>query len=146
MTFKDENPFAKGQARRPRMAVPTGHHCRALAIPATLREPAETHALSFWVQNWTDKPSVIPDIGHEYLNYIPSYLECSQQGSSLRLAVSALSLTVFGRLKGNSEATAKADEYYTQGIKKIYSDIEDINNVDVDELILATMVMTHFEV
>lgn len=98
------------------------------------------------MQKWTDKPSDIPDIGHEYLTYIRSYLDHSERDSSLCLAVSAISLVIFGRLKGFSQAIVEADRYYTRVISKTQSDIRNLDKVDVDELMLATMLMTHYEV
>ncbi|KAH6653167.1 hypothetical protein BKA67DRAFT_536861 [Truncatella angustata] len=135
LVFKCENAHAEGEARRPRKApsvAPRG--LPAVQIPGALRESIDTHALNFWVRNWTDRPSDIPDIGHEYLTYIPSHWETCHTGSSLRLAVSAQSLMVFGRLHNVRQAMAEAGKYYAQAIRKTQSDIQTLAHADIDEL------------
>ncbi|KAH8199423.1 hypothetical protein TruAng_006418 [Truncatella angustata] len=146
LVFKCENAHAEGEARRPRKAPPVAPRgLPAVQIPGALRESIDTHALNFWVRNWTDRPSDIPDIGHEYLTYIPSHWETCHTGSSLRLAVSAQSLMVFGRLHNVRQAMAEAGKYYAQAIRKTQSDIQTLAHADIDELVLATMLMTHYE-
>ncbi|KAK9413426.1 hypothetical protein SUNI508_02625 [Seiridium unicorne] len=115
LRFKDENAYAQGAARRPRIAPSVKDQHRSDAVvPAPLCEPTESRALNFWVQNWTDKPSEIPDIGREYLAYIPGYCKSSRADSTLRLALSALSLTVFGRVHGAGTAIVQANKYYAR--------------------------------
>jgi hypothetical protein len=116
------------------------------SIRAALDEPIETLAVNFWVRNWTDRPSIVPDIGREYLAFVPSHWLSSEADSSLRLALAALSLTVFGRLQGVDKAITMGQSYYGRAVRNTYDEIRHLGDVDVDELVLATMLMTHYEV
>ncbi|KAI1858751.1 uncharacterized protein JN550_012501 [Neoarthrinium moseri] len=147
LSFRIENAYAKGEARRPRKALSVNSpQFFDTPIPPTLLETNETHALNFWMQNWTGKPSDVPDIGREYLTYVPSYWKSSSEDSALRLAVSALSLTVFGRVHNVVGAIAQGETYYAKVIRKTQSDIQDLDHADTDALVLATMLMTHYEI
>lgn len=106
-----------------------------------------THVMSYWVENFLFRQDELPDMGHEYTIYVLQHWTKAEAGSSLNLAVNALSHAVFGKTKMVEEATCHADKLHVQSIARTYEEMKDLNRGDenIDQLLLAIMLMSTYE-
>ncbi|KAH8660424.1 hypothetical protein BX600DRAFT_438635 [Xylariales sp. PMI_506] len=125
--------FAQGQPSRPRKS-PTCNEKegeQVIDMLPSISIPVETYAFHYWANNWIALPHERPDMGFEYLTYVPARLEGSLAASSLRLAVSAT-------MKG-------AECYYSKCIVQTRRELKGLSAIHMDDLIIATMLMTNYE-
>jgi hypothetical protein len=153
LPFKSENHFAQGHPRRPRKH-PTNEGLRGV-IARTMRcppvspplpIPIEDQAFHYFVANFTTWPNDMPDIGHDYLTYALYHWNSAGPGSSLHLAVSAFSHAVFWRGRRISQALENADRFYVRSIMKTQKEIKELSTESIDHLVVATLLMTNYEV
>ncbi|KAK0615710.1 hypothetical protein B0T17DRAFT_351540 [Bombardia bombarda] len=164
LAFKSENAFARGLARRPRKSKSKSTAIISALAPATpsraLSTPLTLHAFQYWVRGFTSQPddSRLPDIAHDYNTYALCHWNQASAGSSpLYLAVSAFSLAVFGRARGESRALGDAAGFYAKSVAATQRELRrlamtgtgtgpDIEaDVLIDQLVVATMVMGSYE-
>ena len=88
----------------------------------------------------------LPDIGHEYGSYVIFNWIRARPGSSLHLALSAVSHAVFGRARQVDEAIEKADSAHAQSIVKTHREMKVLSNESIDQLLVTTMLMSTYEV
>jgi hypothetical protein len=151
--FRSENAFARGMPRRSRsnlvdatrgtVTVLTPISSRITRFPSI---PIEQHAFGYFVENFTFWPNYMPDIGHDYLTYALPYWHRAGPDSSLRLALSAFSLAVFGRARRLDKALRDADRFYVRSIIKTQAEIKELSSESIDHLLVSTMLMTNYEV
>lgn len=108
--------------------------------------PIEGIALNYWVHNFTEWPEDLLGMGHDYGTYATYYLDRSKLGSSLHLAVSAMSLAVFGLGTGAGEALDIAKRSYAQCIMKIQKEINVLDNETINHLLITTKLMATYAV
>jgi hypothetical protein len=153
LSFKSENAFARGRPRRPRRLRNEDPHDRRIRVAAspspllfTPRIPVKQLAFGYWVENFTFQLGELPDIGHEYGNHTLSYWDNTEPDSSLSLAVSAISHAVFGRAKRLSPALEDAEKHYAKSVVKTRSQIKEVSNETIDQLLITIMLMANYEV
>lgn len=91
----------------------------------------------------------LPDIGHEYSNYVLFNWVRAQPGSSLHVALSALSHAVFGRARHVNKAIEDADRAHAQSIIKTSKgmrEMKEMSSESIDQLLVAIMLMGTYEV
>lgn len=108
--------------------------------------PLETLALNYWVENYLFRQAEIPDMAHEYGTYITSHWHRVTPDSSLGLALKAYSLAAFARTRGIDNALGDADRLYQRSIMKTHEEVQNPSSDGLDQLLIATMLMGHFEV
>ncbi|KAF2836631.1 hypothetical protein M501DRAFT_1018970 [Patellaria atrata CBS 101060] len=149
--FKNENAFAQGQRRRPRLGRETIPKVVAFTnpsvstIPSPLSLPLETHALHYWARNFAFRLEELPDIGHEYSSYVLLVLARARPDSSIHHALSAFSHAVFGRARQFANAMQIADTAYARGIVKTYREMNTMDNEGIDQLLITIMLMNSYE-
>jgi hypothetical protein len=114
--------------------------------PAAVSTPLETQAFHYWLENFTFRLDDLPDIGHEYSNYVSLYWNRARSDSSLHLALSALSHAVFGKAKHVSKAVEDAERFHAQTIMSAKKDMDEVSNETIDQLLVAIMLMGIYEV
>jgi hypothetical protein len=114
-------------------------------ITPSLSLPVQLHAVNYWVENFVFG---INDLrfGHEYGSYVISHWNRSRPDSSLSLTLLAFTHAVFGRARRASKAIEDANRLFSQAMTKVKEDIKDVSNEDIDQLLLAIMLMGSFEV
>lgn len=117
-----------------------------LHIPKALSIPVEVHAFHYWMENFIFRLDDLPDIGHEYSTYVLSYWARARPGSSLHLALSALSHAVFGRARQVSKAIEDADKIHAQGIVRTHKELKELSDESIDQLLITIMLMSSYEV
>ena len=91
----------------------------------------------------------LPDIGHEYGNYVLFNWVRARPGSSLHVALSALSHAVFGRARHENKALENAGKAQALSIVKTSKEMMEVKQVSsqsIDQLLVATMLMGTYEV
>jgi hypothetical protein len=88
----------------------------------------------------------MPDIGHEYSSYVLFHWNRAQPSSSIHLALSALSLAIFGKAKQVNRAIEDAQKYHALTIVKAKEEMKEPSNGSIDQLLLAIMLMGFYEV
>ncbi len=153
LPFRNENAFAQGQPRRPRKQPATDTPCNVVSVikpysllPPSPSIPLEQHAFHYFAQNFAISPRDLPEIGHGYLSYSLHHWDRAQLDSSLRLALSAFSLAVFGQVNHIKNALEQADRLYIKSVNKMQAELTDLSADRIDHLIVATMLMTNYEV
>lgn len=156
VTFRNENVFAQGQARRPWKKKSTNWTTevavvvapRPQTIPVALPFTVETHAVNYWVENFTFQLNELPEFGHEYSSYVIEHWRHAAPDSTLHVALLALAHGVFGRTKLISSALDKANKYYVktmEKLKEVIDNIDGVANKDIDALLLTVMLMGSYE-
>jgi hypothetical protein len=118
------------------------------SIPVALPFTVETHAVNYWVENFTFQLNELPEFGHEYTSYVIEQWRHANPDSTLHTALLALAHAVFGRTKHISNALEKANKYYVktlERLKEIVENIDAVPNKDIDPLLLAIMLMGSYE-
>jgi hypothetical protein len=88
----------------------------------------------------------MPDVSRNYLTYALCHWDCVGPGSSLQLAVSAFSHAVFWRKMHATKALEYADRFYARTIIRTQKEIKELSNEKIDHLVVATLLMTNYEV
>lgn len=150
LPFRNENAFAQGKARRPREKPGDRRQRNALALAnplsASLSVSIELQAFNYFQKNFSAWPVEMPDIGCDYLTYALGNWNRAGPGSSLQLAVSAFSHAVFFRQMRVSKAAEDADRFYARSIIQTQKEIKELSNERIDHLVVATLLMTNYEV
>ena len=119
------------------------------SISTALSTPIEVQAFHYWIENFMFRLEDLPDIGHEYSNYVIFNWIRAQPGSSLHVSLSALSHAVFGRARHVNKAIQDADRAHAQSIIKTSKDMRDVKEMsteNIDQLLVAIMLMGLYEV
>ena len=153
LTFMNENSFAQGQRRRPRRKVtplvdePTTLISRSSKTSPTSGIPQNLHDVAFcyWLENFVFAIRDLPEFGHEYGTYVLPLWISTRPGSSLHLAVSALSLAIFGQVKHSIKAIEAAKRFHTHSIAEAHKLMKQIPNEHIDHLLLTIMLMSSYE-
>lgn len=151
LRFQDESAYAKGKARRPRVAKtgsPTAIVTTTVQLPKP--EPALTlslddHAFQYWAQTNITRADTLHEAAHEWHTHVIPYWMKAKPGSCLHLAASTLSRAVFGRARKVPQALAQADRSYAQCLHKTQQAVGEKSHENMDELLLTTMMMGYFE-
>lgn len=98
------------------------------------------------MQNFAEWPHAMPDMGHDYLSYALGQWSLAATGSSLHDALAAFSLAIFGRTRRSDAILEQAEGFYAQSIIKTLRETRDLPNSNIDQLIIATLLMTTYEV
>jgi hypothetical protein len=106
----------------------------------------ETLAFHYWVENYVFRVDELPEFGHEYLQYVLYYWNRTRPGSSLHLALSAVSLAVFGKARGVGQAVEDAERIHEQTIVSTKKVMSEVSDETIDQLLLAIMLMGFYEV
>lgn len=116
-------------------------------LPAGLDISVECEALQYYVANWTTWPCDMPDIGQDYLNFVMDYWHRAPIDSCLHVVMSAFMLAVYGSVKPARAVLESADETYGHALSQVKSELAQLSaEVPADNLIVATMLMTTYEV
>jgi hypothetical protein len=119
------------------------------SLSYALSLPIDVQSFHYWVENFMFRLDDLPDIGHEYSNYVIFTWVRAHPGSSLHVSLFALSHAVFGRARRVSKAIEDADRAHAQSIIKTSKDMRDMKEMsgeDIDQLLVATMLMGTYEV
>lgn len=155
MVFRSENAFAQGQRRRPKKQFIGGELPSLVAEVAgaptsTISRPLsislETCALHYWERNFTAAPDDVPDVAQEYLNFVLGDSGRCSPDSSLQQALSACTLATFGKMRHVNTALEVAERHYVRSIIQMRKEIKDMSYQNSDLLLMATMLMTRYEV
>lgn len=88
----------------------------------------------------------IPEFVREYSHYIITYRDKTQSGSSLHLAVSALSHAAFGRVMQDEKAVEDAELLFSQSIEKMQTVFSELTQDNIHEILVTAMLMAFYEV
>lgn len=109
--------------------------------------PIENYAFQYWIENLASWPDDLFDVGQEYgagARYQSRCVDVTE--SSLHLAVSAFSLAVFGRANKAYEILQRAEKHYARSITELRKELKVLSNDTIDELIIATMILSKYDV
>lgn len=160
LPFRSENAFASGVARRPRQH--TANESRKPSSPLENAAPSSDSMALGQIQRAPD-PS-LDDLARNYYVHnhmfaaedlpttIQSWLETNimrQQDATseslLDIAVSAVSLAIFGRTKSSKDALALGRQKYVQALSKTKSAVENLNEATTDPFLLTVMMLSFYE-
>lgn len=116
-------------------------------IPAELWIPAETQAI--WFFDYRYLVSSSPSRGGAmwtHLNHYRQQWENDHPHTMLGLAVSSLMLALFNHIHPDSGLAVMGFRCYTVAIRKISQALQDTKQVTSDQLLLAVMVASYYEV
>ncbi|KAI8964265.1 hypothetical protein F5Y11DRAFT_100881 [Daldinia sp. FL1419] len=148
--FKNENAFAQGKPRRPWKPKPqvsrpeSEEDLTVLLISSSVA--TEEIALRFWFDNYVFKNDEIPEFAQDYRCLLTPYRDTAQHSLYLRTVISAFSHVVFGRVMQSDESLEEAERLFTQSIMSMQSEIRQLSQSNIDELLLVTMLMADCEV
>ncbi|KAI2467975.1 hypothetical protein F4781DRAFT_432816 [Annulohypoxylon bovei var. microspora] len=157
LVFKSENAFAQGKPRRPWRAKERDAEAVAEASgsgsspdlnsvsPTPIPVPEEDQAFRFWLENFMFRDDEIPEFVREYSQYIVPYRDKAQPGSSLHLALSAVSHAVFGRAMQEEKAIEDAELLFSQSIARMQSVFSELRQDNIHEILVTTMLMAFYE-
>ena len=115
-------------------------------IAPSVVHPVELHALNFWVENFSFRSHEIPNFGLDYSTYVVAYWRQTSPESSLHVAFLAYVHAVFGRVKHSENSLKKAKALFSISLKRIKAGVDAANASEINELILAIMLLGDFEV
>ncbi|PVI00650.1 hypothetical protein DM02DRAFT_562754, partial [Periconia macrospinosa] len=151
LPFRSENGYAEGQQRRPRNS---DRHAQSVlskvalpppAIAPSVFHPVELHAVNFWVENFSFQSHELPSFGLEYTTHVVAYWRKASPDSSLHVAFLAYVHAVFGRVKHSENSWKKAKALFSTSLKRIKAGVDAANASEINELILAIMLLGDFE-
>ncbi|KAI2778488.1 hypothetical protein F4815DRAFT_447204 [Daldinia loculata] len=151
LLFKDENPFAQGKPRRPwkskvqEVSAPEVEVVDSAVFSVSSFVLAEDKALQFWLNNYIFRDDEIPEFAREYNHYLIPYRDIAQNDSSLHLIISALSHAVFGRVMRLDKSIEEAEKLFARSIENVQSEILQLSQSNIDELLLTTMLMADYK-
>ncbi|KAI0880670.1 uncharacterized protein GGS22DRAFT_81726 [Annulohypoxylon maeteangense] len=154
LVFKSENAFAQGKPRRPwkakerdaKAGVETSASSPDLSVSSTPSSvPEEDEAFRFWLENFMFRDDEIPEFVREYSHYIITYRDKTQPGSSLHLAVSALSHAAFGRAMQDEKAIQDAESLFSRSIAKMQTVFRELTRDNIHEILVTAMSMAFYE-
>ncbi|KAH8889127.1 hypothetical protein GQ53DRAFT_825885 [Thozetella sp. PMI_491] len=146
--FRNEEAFARGLPRRPRAAYaqkPAQEAELVHFLRPAIAVPMRVQAFNYFAEHFLDWPFDMPDIGRDYMAHVLDHWHRADENSCLRLALSALSLAFFGRGRGAPAALEDADKCYSAGIGKAQNELRGLSADTLDNLIVATLLMTTYE-
>lgn len=109
--------------------------------------PVDIYAFQYWIENLASWPDDLFDVGQEYGAGARYQSRCvDETESSLHLAVSAFSLAVFGRANKAYEIFQRAEKHYARSITELRKELKVLSNDTIDELIIATMILSKYDV
>ncbi|OTB14946.1 hypothetical protein K445DRAFT_22966 [Daldinia sp. EC12] len=149
LLFKDENDFARGKPRRPwkskAQAPPEPDVGVDPVVSPVLSISKNDETLNFWLENYINRDAEIPEFAREYSYFLVDFLPKVQHDSSLYLAMSAFSHAVFGRVMQSDKSIEEAERTFARGVERVQSEIRQASQNNIDELLLATMLMADYE-
>lgn len=86
------------------------------------------------------------DVGGEYSAHALRHFTRVSEDSSLRLAVTAFSLAVFGLGRRVKEALEAADKIYAMSVAKVRREIVELSSETIDQILVATVLMATYDV
>jgi len=151
LPFKCENAFAGGERRRPRKHRIEQNIQDSILLeekpPSTSHSPSiplETVALHYWFENFTTWPHELVNLSSSISSITP--WNCAPADSSLHLAISALSLAVYGRAKRVGEALAYSYRFYSQSVTRTRQEMMELSSEKVNQLLVTTALMGSYDV
>ncbi|KAI1455593.1 hypothetical protein F4805DRAFT_468625 [Annulohypoxylon moriforme] len=154
LLFKSENAFAQGKPRRPwrakdrdgkAIADASASSPDASVSPTPPSAPDEDEAFRFWLENYMFRDDEIPEFVREYSHYLISYRDKAQPGSSLHLAVSALSHAAFGRAMQDEKAIEDAESLFSKSITRMQTVFRELTQDNIHEILVTAMLMAFYE-
>ncbi|KAI0846957.1 hypothetical protein F5Y00DRAFT_126682 [Daldinia vernicosa] len=136
LLFKDENAFAQGKPRRP---------WKSKVQEVSSFVPAKDKALQFWLDNYVFRDDEIPEFAREYNHYLIAHRDSAKHNSSLHLITSAFSHAVFSRVMQSGESIEEAEKLFAQSIESVQTEIRQLSQSNIDELLLTTMLMADYK-
>jgi hypothetical protein len=150
LAFRNENDFAQGRSRRPRKQQ-NRELIKRFVTPASSPQtldpsvPVELRIFDYWMQNFAAW-SLEAEINNIDGSFVLESWYQAKPDSSLRLAVSAYTLALYGRLKKVNKALDYGQRFYVHGAMKMRQEIKELSNSDIDQLLLTTMIMATYDV
>ncbi|KAI0891652.1 hypothetical protein F4806DRAFT_297856 [Annulohypoxylon nitens] len=154
LVFRSENAFAQGKPRRPwkakerdgKVATEASASSPDTSVsPTPQPAPEEDEPFRFWLQYYMFRDDEIPEFVREYSHYIIPYRDKTQPGSSLHLAVSALSHAAFGRVMQDEKAVEDAELLFSQSIEKMQTVFSELTQDNIHEILVTAMLMAFYE-
>ncbi|KAI0155438.1 hypothetical protein GGR52DRAFT_205729 [Hypoxylon sp. FL1284] len=152
LLFKNENAFARGRPRRPWKP-------RERKEAATVSTPSDSASVTsgessfsvddevsqVWLENYVFRGDEMPEFAREYTHDLAVYWDRAKPGSSLRLAVAAVSHAILGRRMGVDNAAEVANSLFAQSFARVQREFREVSLENIDELIIATMLIASYE-
>jgi len=115
-----------------------------LQFARSLSEPLENQAIIYFVRGWIEPDTLVDAV----VDDVGSILHKSTQApkSTLNLAITAVSLAVFGKTKKSEVALATSREKYTQALGSAKQSIANTSQATSDEMLLSVMMLASYEV
>jgi hypothetical protein len=154
LPFKTENDFAQGRPRRPRnrtagqQEVVVATSSRVLSPQMSiLNVPIEDQAMNHWQRYFASWPNDDQlDVGQEHSTYTFSDWDRAQPDSSVRLAWSALTLALFGRIRRSDAALRRSETLYAQSIVSMREELKNLTPETFNQVLVATRLMGTCEI
>lgn len=119
-------------------------------IPLNLQSlnfPIEIYAFQYWIENLASWPDDLFDFGQEYGAGARYHSRCAEETESgLHFAVSAFSLAMFGRANNSYEMLQRAEKHYARAITELRRELKVLSNDMIDGLLIATMILSKYDV
>lgn len=100
----------------------------------------------YWIAGHVFRPDDLSEPGHEYNVHVLEHWVRAKPGSSLHLALTALSHAVFGRAKNVPKAIAEGERAYVSALNRTKLAVSRQEEESTDSLLLTTMLMGFYEV
>lgn len=98
------------------------------------------------MKHFTAWPRELQEVEQEYGALALKYWTSSQPVSTLRLAVSAFSLALFGKAMRTEDALFEARSFYFKAVKRMRIDLADLSSTTIDQLLVASLLMATYDV
>lgn len=124
-------------------------HKRPTLAPPPVNPPSHTfeaYAFRYFVDNLTIWPNNVADIENDQYTHVICSWESAGPGSSLRLAVSAVSLIVLWQEHRQTRMLNQAQTIYALCISKVHKEMEHLSSERIDHLVVTTTLMATYEV
>ena len=108
--------------------------------------PLESQAFNYFLYHHLATPTTKFDVVFDHLRYVEPFWRTSANGTPLRLAVSALSHAVFGRVKAIPDSIEIGVRTYGDALKATSRALLTRTGVPIEHLVLTIMLLSNYEV
>lgn len=115
------------------------------SVPPVITLPSESEAIPFFFNNFINLPQQQESI-RGFLELLNPVYSRARPSSALYLATNAVALACVGNYPGRSKQLNEAMDTYGRAIRRLIRDVEDPVTSKLDETILATLVLSLYEV
>lgn len=145
--IRNENPYASGQKKRPR--GPRSSVEAQFPTPEIVRHPTlddlKIQAVAYFMHDHLQPVDSTPGVLKPVSDYFLPLWTSGKGGPILDLAVSAMALAVFSRIKQHPIAAIEAGLNYQQLLQNAQVTIPTLNVENVDICLLAVFFMSRYE-